>query len=108
MDRAPRLVPDMDDELVLGFRGTVSHRMDRLAAGIEGDLAQLRIQKLIGFVLDEFVRCDDRGTAKADEKQRGPEQRGYAQGHHRFPLATIHPAPRTLRIRSLSNFLRRP
>ena len=100
-------IPDRDDKIILSvvFHCRGAH-IGRAIPGIQCKHAQLHVKIAIGLAAGDFICNGEGNQANNGQHCRHPDQRGAAQRIHAASFRTIQPAPRTLRMMSLSNFRR--
>src|ERR1700704_6160915 len=100
-------IPDLDDEFVFGIvlKELWRQRLPAVAY-LHGDLSQLAIEEEIRLVPPREIGDEHADQAHGREDRCDPGQGRPANGRHDASLITSQPAPRTLRMISLSNLRR--
>jgi len=107
MKRLARPVPNLHGEVV--FRVVLDGRICRVGhalASVQRYLSKLAVEKRFRFIAREPVRNRSASDPNDGQHRRHPQQCRPAQRGHDPTFTTIQPAPRTLRMTSLSSFLR--
>ena len=103
-------IPDLDDEVVLRIVRNAANRAihwhGRRIPDIERDLPKLIVEEVGRLVPGEEVGRRRRADADNRHQSSEPHESRASDRDHAFHLGIIQPAPRTLRMMSLSNLRR--